>query len=225
MRVRRVLTAMTGVVLLALCGACSSSDEGSQDEPHETEVTQQQTQGEGMDPETEKEMMPAGKPLGLDVMQPPGSPEEVVPGLTVTVPDGAAKEEASTSELAAVTYRMPNAVDGLPVLQVASAGLSSDSVYAETWVQEKALATDPKVSDIHRSQEQWPNATEAVAFAWTQQIALQDDSVLEAEVLTLWLRDAAGHSFKLTAMAPRGELTGSASYEALLSATLTDDEN
>lgn len=218
MRRGRVL-AITGVVLVALAAGCSGAEEDPQGT---TPPTQQHTQGpEGLDPETEQEMMPEGKPLGLQVTAPEGTKADPVPGLTVTVPQAAVEEDASTADLTITTYRMESAVDGIPALQVASAGNSQDSVYAETWVQETKLSTDPKISDIHRSQEQWPGATEAVAFGWKQQIPLQDGSMLDAEVLTLWLRDTTGHSFKLTAMAPDGELSGSPVENALLSATLT----
>lgn len=152
--------AAVGAVVLALCAACSSTDDELPDAASGS--TQQETEDQGaattettetpeaLDPpdapDTEEGWIPGGEPLGLKMTNPVGSKFEAVQGLTVTVPEDSVEEDSSTPELKTVTDRFPGGVDDVPALQVASAGGAQASIYEETWVQEKAFATMPQMS-------------------------------------------------------------------------------
>lgn len=167
---------------------------------------------------------PTDAPLGLSPVTPDGGEAiEVLPGLTATIPEGAVRDDSVDAQGSAttVTFRMAGTEDGIPALQVASAGATSDSVAAETWVQETAMTANPTITSVHRSAEAWPGATEAVALAWDEAVATVDGSTKDVEVLTLWLRDESSRTFKLTAIAPAGALESSSAYAALLTAQLS----
>lgn len=172
----------------------------------------------------ESETVPKDEPLGLEPSSPSGEETEVLPGLSITLPDGSVIHDPGTPEGAeeTVTYRMPDAVGGLPALQV-STGTGID-IYSETWVREKSFSIDAAYDDVHRSVEQWPGAAQAVAFSWSEEVPLATGEVLATEVASLWLVTEEGQFYSVMAVAPAGELEGSAVLDAMLSAELVQGE-
>lgn len=49
---------------------------------------------------------------------------------------------------------MPDAVGGLPALQIKAA--EGVDTFSETWVHEKAFSINAVYDDVHRSAETWP---------------------------------------------------------------------
>lgn len=206
---KKMLTLLT-IAAIAMTAGC-----GDDDGENSSSATSTPSMNAG-----EAETVPGDEPLGIAPASPSGETTEVVPGLTITLPDGASVHDPGTPAGAGetVTYRMADAVDGLPALQITTA--EGIDIYSETWVREKSFTIDAKVSEVHRSVEQWPGATRAVAFNWAEEVPLTTGGTLATEVASLWLATADGRYYSVMAVAREGELEGSAALDAMLSAEL-----
>ena len=208
---------LTGValVLLGLLAGCAGGvpDEASADGTHGAVTTPADPRAAVMAPED--------PPLGLVPSSPEGDSVEVLPGLIVTVPEGAVVREPAVTDpsVETVTYRMDGAVDGLPALQIKS-GTDLD-IHAQTWLEEQSMTIDATITDIHRSVEDWPGAAQAVAFSWTSEVTTSSGPA-KNDVATLWLVTDSGQFYSLMAVAREGTLQDSEVHEALLSAELAD---
>ncbi|TRW44974.1 hypothetical protein [Georgenia yuyongxinii] len=202
--------AVVPLIVLALAGCAGQDGEGTDDAAGAT------TSQEAGD------MTPTDAPLGLVPSDAAGREVSPVDGLTLTVPD-ATSEEAPTTDKGMTTavYRLPggDAASGLPALQV-QGGDPGRGLAEETYVQQQLLVGAGINSDIHRSAEEWPGAAEAVALTWSQSVEEDGGGTHTNDVLQLWLVDEQGRTYSVMAVAPEGELDGSAAEDAVLSATL-----
>ena len=201
------------LALLGLSAGCAGGGSGEAS----TEGTKDSATS-ATDPKA-AEMAPKDAALGLVPSSPEGDAVEVLPGLVVTVPEGAVIREPEVADptVETVTYRMDGAVDGLPALQIRS-GTGLD-IHSQTWLEEQSLSINATITDVHRSVEEWPGAAQAVAFNWTSEVTTAAGAAKD-DVATLWLSTDSGQFYSLTAVAPEGELQDSAVLDALLSAEL-----
>lgn len=202
--------AVVPLLVLALAGCAGQDGAGTDDT---SGATTSQEAGD---------MTPTDAPLGLTPSEPQGREVSPVEGLTLTVPDGTSEEPATTDQgTTTAVYRLPDgdAASGLPALQV-QAGDLGRGLTEETYTQQQLLLGAGINSDVHRSAEQWPGAAEAVALAWSQEVEEDGGATHTNDVLQLWLVDEQGRTFTVMAVAPEGELEGSAAEDAVLSATL-----
>lgn len=217
---RRVWTIVTGIVVLAVCTACGGTPSSP---PAGNGTSPTGENGEPGSQQIDDPVPPPDPSLGLTpVTSPEGTAHIVVPGLEVALPEVAREDDSvkPAGSATTVTYRFGPEGEDFPALQVSTAGATADSLAAVSWVDEATMRADAAVTQFHRSTETWPEAAEAVATAWTQDIALVDGDSVTVDVLTLWLKSASGDSYKVIAYAPHGELEGSAVEQALLSAVL-----
>lgn len=164
---------------------------------------------------------PKSPSLGITQASAPGTPTEVFDGLTVTLPPTAREDTAYTPQGSAPGRAFRLSPDGanLPAVEVVAPGVTTGSLAAVSWTDESVMLADPSITDVRRSVESWPGATEAVAMSWTQEVATAPEPVT-LDAFVLWLRDAAGQTYKISAYVPTGTLAGSEAYAIVLSSQL-----
>ena len=141
---------------------------------------------------------------------------------TLVVPEGSTVED--TIDMGdggrQLNIRMPGADDeGLPALQ-ASWGPDHVGVFEQTLTSQHAASVNPTMSDYVRSMVQWPGSAESVVATWEEDIALTDGSTLPVSALRLTVQGDDAVTVVVLALAPRGELDGSAVEQALRSLEL-----
>lgn len=170
---------------------------------------------------TDHPMAPTGTPLGIAPVPSAGTRTEVLPGLTVTLPESAHEDSAFVPSGPAPSRRFlfGTAGEDLPAFQVTAIRPELGSLRDLSWTDEAFMKADPAISDVHRSVERWPGAAEVIAMTWTQEVT-RGDSSTTFDALVLWMRARSGAAFQILAFAEPGQLESSPARAVVLSSDL-----
>jgi len=164
-----------------------------------------------------------------EILQPTGAPSPLTPSDTsgertspdgawsIALPEGAVEQRLdSTKEgVEEVGYHMPDESEaGYPMMVVSWALDSRVGALEDSKAMETSLDVNPNVSDLVRSEIDWPGAEVAVVVTWSEEVELEtgDWVQVDAAVLTL---ESSHAVVGARAYALAGELEGSTAWEAL----------
>lgn len=165
-----------------------------------------------------------------EFVQPTGQPSSLTPDDTsgertspdgawsIVLPEGAVelRGNSATDGVEEVSYRMPDESElGLPGVTVKwSAGMAVDAL-EESRGLETTLEVNPNVSDLVRSQVDWPGAEVAVVVAWSEELEMQSGDWIQVDTVLLMLEGPGGVLVSARAYDLTGEVEGSTAWEAL----------
>lgn len=165
-----------------------------------------------------------------EVLQPTGAPSSLTPrdasgertspdgAWSIVLPDGAVeqREDSATEGVEGVSYRMPDESEvGLPGVTVKwSADVPVDAL-AESSGLETTLEVNPNVSDLVRSEIDWPGAEVAVVVTWSEEVEMQTGDWIQVDTVLLMLEGPDGPLVSARAYGLAGEVEGSTAWEAL----------
>ena len=137
----------------------------------------------------------------------------------MVLPEGAVeqREDSAQDGVDVVSYRMPDESEtGLPGVTVFwSTTNTRVGALEDSKTLEITLDVNPNVSDLVRSEIDWPGAKAAAVTTWSEEVEMQTGDWLQVDTAVLTLESSHGTLVVARAYSLEGELEGSTAWEAL----------
>jgi len=197
MRLTRAgVVTVVGVVLLL--GGCAHRSDTSQDVADEW-------------------IQPTGAPSSLTPSDASGERTSLDGAWSIVLPEGAVEQrlDSTKEDVEEIGFRMPDESEaGFPLVTASWALDSRVGALEDSKALETVLDVNPNVSDLVRSEIDWPGAEVAVVVTWSEDVELDTGAWIQVDSVALTLEGSHG-TVGARAYALAGELEGSTAWEAL----------
>ncbi len=162
-------------------------------------------------------LRPTGAPSSLTPSDATGERTSVDGAWNIVLPDGNVPQpDAPIEDTQKISYHMPDESEiGLPGVTIMWVQDAGGSALEDSTTLEITLKVNPAVSDLVRSEIEWPSANVAVVTRWSEEVLMESGDTIQVETVVLTLEGPDGTLVAARAYSLEDELEGSSAWEAL----------